>query len=328
MTAQHVGNGDLALAVRGVSEHRFAVHIARSIDARHACLTIFIGDDGAAFHGNADGFEPDTGGTRAASDGDKHLVRRDGFRFAVLFIGDGAVSDRRYLCAEDKFNAFFLIIAKQNFGDFAVGRSRNVVEHLDDRDLYADRIEIGCHFKSDNAAADDDERAGKLAHVENLAIGHRKARFDGLFEPRNGRHERIRAGAEKKLLRLVFLAVRCDGKALRVATRNGSECGNHLDAGFFQPAADAGDERSDDLILASDDEGVVDGGTGAGDAIGLSVLGIIVNFRAVKQRLGRDAALIEAYAAERFSLEKQGFHAAVGCALRRIVAGGTASQND
>ena len=73
---------------------------------------------------------------------------------------------------------------------------------------------------------------------------------------------------------------------------------------------------------------MIDGGAGAGDAVGLSMLGIIVNFCAVKQRLGRDASLIEAYAAERFSLEKQGFHSAVGCALRRIVAGGTASQND
>lgn len=59
----------------------------------------------------------------------------------------------------------------------------------------------------------------------------------------------------------------------------------------------------------------------------VAVLGVVVDFRAVKQRLGRDAAFVEAYAAQFAFLEQHDVQPFGSGAFRSHVASGTSADN-
>ena len=91
-----------------------------------------------------------------------------------------------------------------------------MVEHLNDGDLGADGVIIRRHFKTYNAAADDDELLRDLLQIEDLTVGHNESRLVKLAQSGDGRHNGHRTGAEKQVDSAVGLAVGFNFEALGV----------------------------------------------------------------------------------------------------------------
>ena len=95
----------------------------------------------------------------------------------------------------------------------------------------------------------------------------------------------------------------------------------------FHGRADASDELLDYFILALDDLAEIERRSRRAHSVLVAVLGVVVDFRAVKQRLGRDAAFVEAYAAQFAFLEQHDVQPFGSGAFRSHVASGTSADN-
>jgi hypothetical protein len=100
-----------------------------------------------------------------------------------------------------------------------------------------------------------------------------------------------------------------------------------LDLAGLHRGLDAADEFADHLVLALDYLAVVEGGAVHADSVFVAVEGIVVHFGAVEQRLGRDAAFIEADASQFFPLEEDDAEAQGAGAFRRDISSGTSADD-
>ena len=164
-----------------------------------------------------------------------------------------------------------------------------------------------------------------LLQVEDFAVRHDD--IAGLLNARNGRHECLRSRAEQQVHRIERFARAFDLDAVlrtsfdfRLAPHDAYLVG-------FHGRADASDELLDYFILALDDLAEIERRSRRAHSVLVAVLGVVVDFRAVKQRLGRDAAFVEAYAAQFAFLEQHDVQPFGSGAFRSHVASGTSADN-
>ena len=197
--AEHIVDGNLALAVCGVGKHGLAVHVACRPDVCNVCLKLIVCNDSASLGKNADVLKTDALSHCASAYRYKNGICLCALLLAAQLIVHAVGADRCDLCAEKELYALLYVVFVKDLADLAVGRACDMIKHFDNGDLASDRIEVGSHFKSDDAAAYDDELLRDLLHVKDLAVGHCKTGGNRLTQTGDRRNGSGRAGADKEL---------------------------------------------------------------------------------------------------------------------------------
>ena len=221
-------------------------------------------------------------------------------------------------------DAALAVDPRQFLGDFFVFDRDQARQHFDEGDFRAEGTEDGSEFDAHRAGADNHQGLGNLLERENLDIGQ-----DLVAGLEAGKHAGFRAGAED----YVF------GFDLRTFAVGGDLDGQHTvlrRAGQLAVSPDGFDfvllhqeletlgVLGHDLRLALLDGGPVQlAGVDAFDAEFFGVFQVVPEFGVEQQRLGRDAAHVQAGAAEHVVFFDEGGFQAV---LAGADGGGVASR--
>ena len=143
----------------------------------------------------------------------------------------------------------------------------------------------------------------------------------------NGR-SRARASGDHDVLggKLDGLVALLDAELALAGQR--AEALDHRDLVLLHQAFDAGVELPRHLAAAIDDLAKVEADIVRLQPIGIGVGHIVIDLRRAQQRLGRDAAPVEADAAEAFTLDDRDLHAELAGTDRRDIAAGAGAEDD
>ena len=173
---------------------------------------------------------------------------------------------------------------------------------------------------ADHAAAEHDHRGRDLVELERVVAGDHPLAVD----VQAGQALGVRPGGQHDVPALVPLAVDLD--------RGGADQPAHaLDEGdlpALHQALQALVEPRDDAVLVLVDRGHVDAVEGGPDAELLALAAGVGDLGRVQQRLGRDAAAVQAGAAELVLLDQGDLHAELGRAQGAGVAAAAAAEDD
>src|SRR6185436_1207286 len=103
---------------------------------------------------------------------------------------------------------------------------------------------------------------------------------------------------------------------------------DHRDLVLLHQTLDAGIELAGDLAAAIDDLREVEADLLGGQAVDGRVGEIMIDLGRAQQRLGRDAAPVEADAAQFLALDDRGLEAELGGADRSDIAAGPGAEDD
>ena len=210
--------------------------------------------------------------------------------------------------------------------DLVILDRQDLRQHLDHGHLGAERAVERGKFDADGAGADDQQRLRDCRRHHGLEISPHQF----LVRLEAGQHARPRAGGDDDVLGLIVRPARARPWALRLFEA----------FTVTLPGASiiASPQITDDLVLLHEEaDAVVEafghaaraldhGGGVIADIVGfqpivLGVLHVVINFRRTQQRLGRDAAPVEADAAEIVALDDRRLEAE----LRRADGGDVAA---
>ena len=181
-------------------------------------------------------------------------------------------------------------------GNIDVGHREEVGQGFEDRHLGAETAPDAAHFETDHAGADDRQAFGDSFQVERADVV-----ADHDVVDRNARQmARLRAGGDHHLRGLDdFLADLDLPAAVLCGTDEGPVTGKERHLVLLEQPLDAAGELGDDAVLAPDHGRNVDFRRADRNALrGETVRRFGKEVRGVQQRLGRNAAYIEAGAAE------------------------------
>ena len=331
--AQDVVHGHLAFAGGGMGQHREAGHVARRIDARDVRAHLLIDLDAIGTAGGIQGefhpdvFQADALETGPAAHGDKDLVplRPAGVSVRIL-IDDFVPFHGDDLAAEMELHALLRVLGLEHRADLVVQRAQDLREHLHHRHLRADGIEEARELHPDDAAADDHERFGLGFQRQDLPVGDDHV-SEAFAKAGDGRNRRLGARTDQQVASLIGRFPAGDDEAFGAAALDDGLFLDNLHLGVPHLDPHAADEFLHHLLLALEDGAEIDGGALDVHAVFVGVPAVIIDFGAVQQRLGRDAALIQAYPAQFPFLEEDDRQAGGTGALRGHIAAG-ASPDD
>ena len=209
--------------------------------------------------------------------------------------------------------------------DLRILDRNDAVEHFDDRHLGA---EVGVEAREldpDRAGADDQQLGRHFRRSHGVAVGP-DALAVGLGErkvarPRAGSDDDVLGG---KLGRLAVgaghgeLALRGDLPLAHV----------HGDLVLLHQVRDALIELLCDGAAARHDLGDVEAGLDRFETVGVGMLDLVEDLGRAQQRLGRDAAPVEADAAKVLALDDRGLEAELGRADRGHIAARPGAEHD
>ena len=218
-------------------------------------------------------------------------------------------------------------------GDLGVLDRQDLRQHLDHGHLGAHRAVERGELDADRAGADHQQRLRHLVRHHRLEIGPDQL-LVGL-EPRQ--HARPRAGGDDDVLGLIAARARARPSAPRpsdvfTVTLPGASIDglapDHRDLVLLHQEADAVVEALRHAARA-----LHHGLRVVADIVGrqpvvLGVLHVVKDFRRAQQRLGRDAAPVQADAAEIGSLDDRGLEAELRRADRGDIAAGAGADDD
>ncbi len=229
-------------------------------------------------------------------DGEEDLLGRDRLGLVADRVGDGVfrllVGDALHGGAGDNLDACGCDLLLKHSRDLLVHAGDEAREHLDDGDLgaHADQ-ELG-ELHPDDAAADDDDALRQGFHGQDLVGVHDVGAVDSL----DGDPAGLRARGDEDLVALDFFARLADLNGLRVDEGRRSLDDLHL-LGLQQGAHAAG-ELGHDGVLAGHDGAEVHFIALASDAEHVRLFHRPGNRRRLQERLGGDAAPVEARASQ------------------------------
>ena len=316
-----------------VRQHRLADQIADGEDVRHVGAHLAVDfDEAAVRHLHAGLVGGDLLAVRAAAHGDEHQVvdlrrrcrgtrfgrfKRDLDAFRQRFHGD------RLGLGHDVVEAL-LVELLPHLDRVAVGALHQAIHHFDHVDARAERGIHGRHFQADDAAADDQHAFRDLAQFQ------RARRID---DARVFRHEgqlhHGRTGGDDGLLELhdFFRAVACRHFDV-VRGQELSHARHHLRLARLGHAGQAARHVRDHAFLVLAYLVDIDRRLGERHAGIAHVRRLVDHGRHVQQRLRRDAAHVQAHAAQGgVALDDDGAQAQVGRAERRRITARTAAQH-
>ena len=218
--------------------------------------------------------------------------------------------------------------------EVAIGAGHQAVEHLDDVDARAERRVHGRHLEADDAAADHEHplrawTASSSAPVESTTRGSSGmngsltacvpaamiafSNFTTFFAP-----DLLLPGAGGEL----------DLEVMRI--EEAADAAHDLDLARLGHAGEAAGQLADDLLLPAAQLVEVDLRRAERDAVRrASAFDFVHHGGDVQQRLRRNAADVEAHAAERrVALDEHRLHAEIGGAERGGVAAGAGAEHE
>ena len=324
-----VAGGVDALARRGVGEQGAAVAIAHGIDARGGLQAVVGGDPGPAGRGIGEGGpqfgQPRHGGRGEAADGHQRLLRPYDLAAGQGQFGPAVLGDQAFhLGAGPGVDAFAAHDLRHHLGHVRVlgrGQPRGGVDHgdpgsqavVDFRDLEAD-----------GPGPDDDEAFRGFGEIE-----HRRDAEHGLsvgLDPREGGGP----GAQGQDQRVEgdVLRVAADGHPGHAGRDAGQIAGDEAHPGLGQRLGHGRLGGGQEFFLFGlDGPQIGEDGPGGQLLAGLGGQGLHGQGGG-QQMLGRDAAPVEAGAAELAALDERYGQTGGRAGLGRLIASGAGPDHD
>ena len=326
-------------------QHGRPSDIADGVDAGDIGSPEAVGLDNAALDRHAELFEPEIFDIADDADGGNHPLDRERLRraFGVLKRGDESVRFLLDFCHFGRgkdFNPLLFKPLARISRDFRVLDGQNLRQHFDDSHLGAHGPIKGSEFDSDRARTHDDQALRKPVWDHGFEIGP--------DEPTVGldarQHARPRAGRDDNVLgpigagpenALGDLSLRLHRRLFRGVDENLARLGDrrlapdHIDLVLLEQKTDAAIQLARHGARALDDSGRIEADLAIdGEAIVLGVVQVMEDFRRAQQRLGRNAAPVEADAAEMLALDDSGPEAELRRANGRDIAAWSAADDE
>ena len=284
-----------------VREHWTGDDIADGIDTRQVSLEVAINDDPTTFiELQARFLGTQAGRVSLAAHGDENLIGGKFEGLAVAFGGQGGTTrgllDARNLGAQLEFNPLFLKSTLRGLGDVRViGRSADGRQHLDDGDLRAETGPDGTELKADGAGTDDDHLFGDGLQ-RDAVVGRDNGFSVELHEWQFDRHG-TRSDEDVLCFESTIASRTADENFTRLSET--TETAHNLNVTLLEEGADAHVQLGDNLVFIREHRRDIESDLlGTNQAVLLAVAGVLVDFGGMEERLGRNAADIEAGAAE------------------------------
>src|SRR5271170_8314204 len=294
-----------ALRHRAMREHGFARGVADRVDPTHRGSAFIDDAQEPTVHVQHEFLASPAVEDRPAADGDENPVRGEANFLMARILHQQGVRLRRQpfrLGPDQHLDAQRVEPPRDGAGQLGVVLRENRRLGFDDGDLGAHLGEGGPQFQADIAGADDDDASRNLAEREGLGRGnHRTAkRQRGQRDGRRAGRDHDRLGADDLGARLRF-----DDDGLAVAELGDSL--DDLDLAPLQETRDAARQPPDDSVLPGDrfrqrDFRAADRNPERAFA-GRHARNFCKFIGRVDERLGRDAANVEARPAERIRLD-------------------------
>ena len=332
LACDHFGAGH-ALVLGLVGEHRALDHVTDGVDAVHRRLPVVVDGDLAALrHLDPQRVQPQPFGKRLAAGRDQHHVGIDGMFAVVLaqLVGDLGLRLRglhlRHRCAHGELKPLLREDLLELLLDLGIHARGDVVKEFDDLHLCTQTLVDGAHLEPDHARADDDhllrhlrqgQRAGRIHdHTAVVVHGHVRTRNAGHFGARR----------DDDVLGVIGLVADLD----LALFGDGGPALQPVDLVLLEQELDALGVLADDVVLVGQHLFPVDRRRFALQAhLGKVVLCLVQLVRGVQQGLRRDAAHVQAGAAQRLAaFHAGGLEAKLRAADRGNVAAGTGADDD
>ena len=292
-----------------------------------------VDDDAAALVALHAGFvETEAIGEGPPADGDEHDVGLQNLGGAARGRLDrdlqrlAALVDRGHLAGQAEGHALAGEDALRLAGHFAIEAGQDAVEEFHDRDFRSEPPPDRTEFQADDAGADDDQARRHLRQGERAGRGH-----DALFVDLDAAQRRhVGAGGDDDAGRLDRLALPVGADDLDLAG-TGDRAGalDGIDLVLLEQEGDAGGVGFDHLILVGHHRLQIELRRADLDAEALELVpGHVEHLGRVEQRLGGDAADIEAGAAKgRHLLDDRHLEAELGGLDGADIAAGAAADD-
>src|SRR5579863_9373303 len=306
--------------------------IADGVHAGLAGALHLVHFDEAAVQLDAGSFEADVLGIGLAPDGDE---KRFGFdRFALAVIQRGVEADARIgsLDAGDihsraglDANSGLLEVAQEFFRDFLIFHWNDARQHLKHRYFAAEAVEAGGEFDAYRTRAEYRQRLGYVRQIQNLDVSENALGIR--LKPRE--HARLRAGGEHNGTRFEDLRGSVAGDLDATLAGEAAVALDPIDLVLLHQELDALGVLGNDLILAVEDQGEIEAGIVAMQAIGLRMLEALPDIGGVEEGLGGNAADQQAGSTQPgVFFDNCGFQAVLSRADSRRISTGAAPDDD
>ncbi len=328
---------DHAFMLRLVRQHRRACNVADGIDAGHIGLAMTVDHHTAAVGLDAELLQPEALDVADHADGGDHPLDLDGLRLALAIVerrhhAVGLFLKLGHLGAAEDLDALLLERLAGERRDLGVLDRQHLRQHLDHRHLRTHGAVERRELDADRAGADHQQRLRHLLRHHRLEIGPDQL----LVRLKAREHPRPRAGGQDDVLGLIAAGAKRPLRRLDTGHLH-RELAGGIDHSL---APDHGDlvllhQEADAVIHALGDAArALHHGLGiVGDVVGrqpvvLGMLHVMVDFRGAQQRLGGNAAPVQADAAEMLLLDDRGLEAELGRANGRDIATGPRADDD
>src|SRR5262245_40900286 len=307
-------------------------HVADRRNARDVRTVLRVHADVAAIEMETGLFDAETVGHRAASGRDEQVFAAQLLRLAVGALGFEIDPVRSRLRAGDlrggeDLDALLLERPLELRGDGFVLDRYEAREQLDDRDVAAEAAEDGRELDAHRAAPHDDDRLGDRLHVHRFVAGD-----DALAIELNAGHAaRLRARGDDDFLLRAQRLLGAVGDLHAALAGQPARALDPVDLVLLEQELDAVGQPLDDLVLSRLHvvHVEVDRRLAEREAPFLPVLRDLERVRVLEQRLGGDAAPVQARAAEdRRALDHGGLQSELRGPDRGHVAAGTGPDDD
>ena len=322
-------HADHAFMHRLVRQPGRAGEVADRIHARLAGAAVFVDRDMRAVDLHPGAFQADVLHIADDADGGDHPVHGDVLRFAAGLDGDGdvvaALLRPLHRDAGHDLHALLLERLVGEGGDFLVLDRQDARQHFDHRHRGAHvEVEAG-ELDADRAGADHQQRFRKSLGNHRVAIGPDQLAVGldarKLPRARAGRQDDVRRLQRGDRLAVLLHRQRLLARQLAVAVE-------HRDLVLAHQMRDARRKllrhRARPLHHLVEFEVRLDGG----EAEVRQMVQQVIDLGRAQQRLGRDAAPVQADAAEVLALHHRGLHAELRCADGGDIAAGSAAEHD
>src|SRR6185437_14824529 len=309
-----------ALAEADVRELQRRNEVADRVHARGGGLAELVDLHVAAVHDHAGLLEAEVRGHRAAADRDQQQLGLEGLPVLGRDAHAGlCVFDPGEPVAELELDAAAAERALQQLRVVLVLQRHQVRQRLDDGDLGAEGLPDRGEFAADDAAAEHDDRARDAIELERVVAADDPVAVDIQAGQRLG----YRTGCQHDVAAGVGLAVHSHliGRAQHALA------GHEGDLAGLHNALQALVQLADHAVLVAVDPGHVDAVELALHAERRALAGQVGDFGRVQQRLGGDAAAVQAGAAHLGLLDQGHVHAQVGGAEGAGVPAGPAAED-
>ena len=308
--------------------------IADGVEARHACGPVGSGDHVGLLDLHAQTFEAEVLDIADDADGDDGALGLQGFTAGADLDLDRDAIARLGQFLDARPDAELQAAALEGLAgggrDLLVLGWQDARQGLDHHHLGAERAVEAGELDADGARADDDQRLRRGLRNHGLAIGPDAVAVR--LQSDLGNRARPCAGGQDDMLGLEGAApaplLGDDDLGRRRALFQLGRTFNHLDLVLAHQEADAGVQLGGDLARAFDDLAKIEARLVGGQAVVAQVMQLLVDLAGLQQGLGRDAAPVQADAAQGLALHNGGLEAQLGGADGRDVAAGTGADDD